>query len=101
MIRDDALPPAEDLHGIEGLKHMESSIVPGIYKEEELDGKISVTTESSYEMVERLEREEGILVGHSSAAAMVLPNRSVAASIIRVVLFVIFMPCSFLVPERR
>ena len=70
-IKTFAVEPAEDLHGIEGLKHMESSIVPGIYKEEELDGKISVTTESSYEMVERLEREEGILVGHSSAAAMV------------------------------
>mgnify|MGYP003302124678 CR=1 FL=1 len=49
---------------------MESSIVPGIYKEEELDGKISVPTEESYDMVETLEKEEGILVGHSSAAAM-------------------------------
>ena len=70
-IKTYAVEPAEDLHGLEGLKHMESSIVPGIYKEEELDGKISVGTESAYEMVERLEREEGILVGHSSAAAMV------------------------------
>jgi len=70
-IKTYAVEPAEDLHGIEGLKHMESSIVPGIYKEEELDGKISVSTESSYEMVEWLERDEGILVGHSSAAAMV------------------------------
>lgn len=70
-IKTYAVEPAEDLHGLEGLKHMESSIVPGIYKEEELDGKISVKTEIAYEMVERLEREEGILVGHSSAAAMV------------------------------
>lgn len=66
-----AVEPAEDLHGIEGLKHMASSIVPGIYKEEELDGKISVSTDDSYTMVERLEREEGLLVGHSAAAAMV------------------------------
>lgn len=66
-----AVEPAEELHGLEGLKHMASSIVPGIYKEEELDGKISVYTEDSYTMVERLEREEGILVGHSAAAAMV------------------------------
>jgi len=66
-----AIEPKEELHGIEGLKHMESSIVPGIYKEEELDGKISVTTEDAYKMVETLEKEEGILVGHSSAAAMV------------------------------
>ena len=65
-----AIEPAESLHGLEGLKHMESSIIPGIYKEEELDGKISVPTEESYDMVETLEKEEGILVGHSSAAAM-------------------------------
>jgi len=65
-----AVEPSEELHGIEGLKHMASSIVPGIYKEEELDGKISVSTEASYDMVKRLENEEGILVGHSAAAAM-------------------------------
>ncbi len=64
-----AVEPAEELHGLEGLKHMASSIVPGIYKEEELDGKISVSTEESYNMVETLEKEEGILVGHSAAAA--------------------------------
>jgi len=66
-----AIEPAEELHGIEGLKHMESSIVPGIYKEDELDGKISVATEDSYTMVQKLEKEEGILVGHSAAGAMV------------------------------
>ena len=66
-----AVEPAESLHGLEGLKHMESSIVPGIYKEEELEGKISVPTEESYDMVETLEKQEGILVGHSSAGALV------------------------------
>ncbi len=66
-----AIEPAEELHGLEGLKHMGSSIVPGIYDESFLDGKISVSTETSYDMVETLEKEEGILVGHSSAAAMV------------------------------
>ncbi|PIQ97322.1 MAG: cysteine synthase [Nitrospinae bacterium CG11_big_fil_rev_8_21_14_0_20_56_8] len=70
-IRCYAVEPAEDLHGIEGLKHMASSIVPGIYKENELDGKISVPTEGAYQMVQRLEGEEGILVGHSAAGAMV------------------------------
>ena len=65
-----AVEPAESLHGLEGLKHMETSIVPEIYKENELDGKISVPTEESYDMVETLEKQEGILVGHSSAAAM-------------------------------
>lgn len=66
-----AIEPAEELHGLEGLKHMASSIIPGIYDESFLDGKISVSTETSYDMVETLEKEEGILVGHSSAAAMV------------------------------
>ena len=66
-----AVEPAESLHGLEGLKHMETSIVPGIYKEEELDGKLSVPTDEAYDMVEILEKQEGILVGHSSAAAMV------------------------------
>ncbi|MFQ5717126.1 MAG: PLP-dependent cysteine synthase family protein [Nitrospinales bacterium] len=65
-----AVEPAEELHGIEGLKHMGSSIVPGIYDESILDGKISISTEDSYGMVSTLEKEEGILVGHSSAAAM-------------------------------
>jgi cysteine synthase B len=66
-----AVEPAEDLHGLEGLKNMSSSIVPGIYDESILDGKISVVTEEAYSMFETLEKKEGILVGHSSAAAMV------------------------------
>ena len=49
---------------------MASSIVPGIYKEELLDGKISVSTEDAYDMVETLEKKEGILAGQSSAAAL-------------------------------
>ncbi|MBI5185051.1 MAG: cysteine synthase family protein [Nitrospinae bacterium] len=65
-----AVEPAEALHGLEGLKHMESSIVPGIYEESYLDGKLSVETEDAYEMVRRLEEEEGLRVGHSSGAAM-------------------------------
>ena len=66
-----AMEPAEELHGLEGLKHMGSSIVPGIYDESILDGKISVATEDAYDMLETLEKEEGILVGHSSAAAVI------------------------------
>ena len=84
-----AIEPAESLHGLEGLKHMESSIIPGIYKEEELDGKISVPTEESYDMVETLEKEEGILVGHSSAAAM-LGALKLAATIERGVIVTVF-----------
>ena len=65
-----AVEPATPLHGLEGLKHMESSIVPGIYKEEFLDGKIKVQTEDAYEMTLRLAKEEGLFVGYSSGAAM-------------------------------
>jgi cysteine synthase B len=65
-----AVEPAEELHGIEGLKHMASSIVPGIYDESALDGKISVSTADAYDMTDHLEKEEGLLVGHSSGAAL-------------------------------
>lgn len=62
--------PDSGFHGIEGLKHMETAIVPGIYSEDLLDGKIQVSTEEAYEMVRRLAREKGLLVGQSSGAAM-------------------------------
>jgi len=65
-----AVEPDDSLHGLEGLKHMASSIVPGIYHEEELDEKIPVATEDAYAMVYRLSQEEGVLVGQSSGAAM-------------------------------
>lgn len=69
-IRVIAVEPDDALHGLEGLKHMASSIVPGIYHERDLDEKISVSTEDAYAMVYRLSQEEGILVGQSSGAAM-------------------------------
>jgi S-sulfo-L-cysteine synthase (O-acetyl-L-serine-dependent) len=62
--------PDDAFHGLEGLKHMATSIVPGIFKEEELDRKIPASTEASYEMVYRLGREEGLVLGQSSGAAM-------------------------------
>ncbi|MCK5235962.1 MAG: cysteine synthase [Deltaproteobacteria bacterium] len=65
-----AIEPDNPMHGLEGLKHMESSIVPGIYHSEEHDSKIGAPTEESYEMTKRIAREEGILVGQSSGAAM-------------------------------
>lgn len=65
-----ALEPENPFHGIEGLKHMDSSIMPGIYKEEELDGKIPIPTEAAYDMTVRLSREEGLFVGQSSGGAM-------------------------------
>jgi len=69
-IRVLAVEPDDAFHGLEGLKHMASSIVPGIYHEEQLDGKIAVSTEDAYDTVYRLGREEGVLVGQSSGAAL-------------------------------
>jgi len=66
-----AAEPADAFHGIEGLKHMASSIVPGIYHEAELDRKLGIETEDAYNMVYRLGREEGLLLGQSSGAAQV------------------------------
>ncbi len=66
-----AVEPDDAFHGIEGLKHMASSIVPGIYHEERLDRKIGVATEDAYDMVYRLAAAEGLLVGQSCGAALV------------------------------
>lgn len=62
--------PMDALHGLEGLKHMPSSIVPGIYDESILDEVMWLDTEKSYDMVDRLGSEEGLVVGYSSGAAM-------------------------------
>ncbi len=70
-----AVEPDDELHGLEGLKHMATSIVPGIYHEQELDEKISVATEEAYEMVYALGQSEGILVGQSAGAAMIAALR--------------------------
>ena len=64
------IEPATPLHGLEGLKHMATSIVPGIYHPEKLDNKVSAPTEESYDMAKRLALEEGLFVGQSSGAAM-------------------------------
>ncbi len=64
-----AAEPTEPFHGIEGLKHMESSIVPGIYDEGFLDHKIPVDTEDAYDTALRLPVEQGVLVGQSSGGA--------------------------------
>jgi len=70
-----AAEPEDAFHGIEGLKHMATSIVPGIYKEQELDAKIGVGTDEAYDMVYRLGREEGLVVGQSCGAAHVAALR--------------------------
>ena len=65
-----AVEPPE-FHGIEGLKNMDVSIVPGIYDAKRYDNKIRVETEEAYEAVRILTREMGILAGQSSGAALV------------------------------
>jgi cysteine synthase B len=70
-----AIEPDDAMHGLEGLKHMASSIVPGIYHENELDSKIPIGTEDAYEMVYILGQIEGMLVGQSSGAAMLAALR--------------------------
>jgi len=62
--------PAEAKHGIEGLKHMESSIKPGIFDETIIDRMVYVKTEEAYDMTRRLAKEEGLLLGISSGAAI-------------------------------
>ncbi len=65
-----AIEPDDSLHGLEGLKHMESSIIPDIYKPEELTGVIAMPTDEAWDIADRLSTEAGILVGHSSGAAL-------------------------------
>jgi cysteine synthase B len=60
--------PSSGFHGLEGLKHMATAIVPGIYDETLADGNVWIETENAYRMVRRLAREEGLLVGISSGA---------------------------------
>ncbi|MBI4844805.1 MAG: cysteine synthase family protein [Nitrospirae bacterium] len=66
-----AIQPDDAMHGIEGLKHMESSIVPGIFDLSFPDRTIFVNTEEAYDMVKKLISVEGLAVGHSSGAALV------------------------------
>jgi S-sulfo-L-cysteine synthase (O-acetyl-L-serine-dependent) len=65
-----AVEPAESLHGLEGLKHMASSLVPEIYRPEELDGVLPMDTDEAWDISERLAKHEGMLVGHSSGASL-------------------------------
>lgn len=66
-----AVQPDSPFHGLEGLKHMPSSIQPGIFDPSIADQTIEIPTEKAYEMVACLAREEGYFVGISSGAAAV------------------------------
>lgn len=65
-----SVQPDEAFHGLEGLKHMASALVPAIYDASVADMNLAVRTEDAFAMVRRLAREEGILAGVSSGAAM-------------------------------
>ena len=69
-VRLVSVQPDSPLHGIEGLKHMESAIVPGIYDPVLADEDLRVSTERAHELSRRLAAEEGLLVGASSGAAL-------------------------------
>ena len=62
--------PESPFHGLEGLKHMETAIVPGIYDPSLADENLKVSTEKAYEMVLRLARRMGLMAGISSGAAV-------------------------------
>jgi cysteine synthase B len=65
-----AVEPDDAFHGLEGLKHMASSLVPAIYHPEELDRLLPVGTEEGWDMAERMVKEEGLFCGHSGGAAV-------------------------------
>jgi cysteine synthase B len=65
-----SVQPDSPLHGLEGLKHMASALVPAIYDPHLADVALTVATEDALELTRRLAREQGLLVGPSSGAAL-------------------------------
>ncbi len=70
-----AVEPDDGFHGIEGLKHLPTAIVPGIYDPGLPDRTERVSTEEAYDMTRRLARDFGLLVGPSSGAAAAAAHR--------------------------
>ena len=81
-VRCISAQPSSGFHGLEGLKHMPTAIVPGIYDSQLADENLWIETEDAYAMAKRLARDEGILVG-ISAGANVVAARRVAESVFR------------------
>jgi S-sulfo-L-cysteine synthase (O-acetyl-L-serine-dependent) len=69
-VRVVAVEPDHEMHGLEGLKHLPSAIVPEIYDPAAHDVKVSASTEAAYAMCAEVLRDHGLLVGHSSGAAL-------------------------------
>ncbi len=70
-VRLIAVEPEGSFHGLEGLKHMATAIVPTIYDPSGIDETVFVVTEEAESMVKALGREEGLFVGWSTGAALV------------------------------
>jgi cysteine synthase B len=70
-----AVQPEGPFHGLEGMKHLATAIVPGIYDESLPDWTEFVATEAAEDMVRRLAREAGVFVGWSTGAALVAAER--------------------------
>ncbi len=84
-----SVQPDGPLHGLEGWKHMPSSVVPGIYDATIADAQRSVSTDNAYAMMRRLAHEEGLFVSASAAAALVAA-REVAEEVERGVIVTVF-----------
>lgn len=67
-IQSISVQPTSPLHGLEGMKHLETAIVPGIYDPSLADATLRIATEDAHAMTRRLAREEGLLVGPSAGA---------------------------------
>lgn len=82
QVRCIGMQPDDAMHGLEGMKHLPSSIVPHIYDESVLDETMWMSTEEGWDMAERLAHEEGLMVGHSSGgnvAAALRVGKTLAA----------------------
>ncbi len=66
VVRCMGMEPDDAFHGLEGLKHLASSLVPGIYDAKVLDETIFMPTDEGWDMSERIADQEGLLVGHSA-----------------------------------
>jgi S-sulfo-L-cysteine synthase (O-acetyl-L-serine-dependent) len=88
-IRCVSFQPDSPFHGLEGMKHMPTAIVPKIYDPKVADDDLAISTEESHAMVKRLAREEGLLVGISAGAAMVAALK-VAKEVRRGVIVTVF-----------
>jgi cysteine synthase B len=69
------MQPDSPLHGLEGMKHLETAIVPGIFDANLADENVEVSTEDAFEMTRRLANEEGLLVGISAGANVFAAHR--------------------------